>query len=250
MKKKPKVSVIIPYYNKRKYINKTLNSVFNQTYQNFEILLVYDDKNLSDYYFIKKNFKKKKLKIILNKKNYGAGYSRNKAIKHSQGKYISFLDADDYWHKKKLSFQVEFMEKNYYQISHTTYTILIHNKKSQTRIAKKLSFNEIVKSCDIGLSTVMVRKKLLKTHSFPKLKTKEDYVLWLKILKTGIKMYPLDKNLTIWRKTDNSLSSSFFQKMKDGYFVYRKFLKQNSLQSTISLLTLSINFIKKKYFDV
>ena len=248
MKKRPKISVIIPYYKKRNYIKKTLTSVFNQSFKNFEILLIYDDQDLSDLHFIKKNFKSVKLRIIINKSNIGAGYSRNVAIKHSLGKYIAFLDADDYWHKDKLFLQLNFMEKNFCEISHTDYTI-VTNSKRQKRIAKKLSFDEIIKSCDIGLSTVMLKKNILKKKFFPNLKTKEDYVLWLKILKSGIKIYPINKNLSYWRETENSLSSNLFQKMKDGYSVYRHYLKQSSWQSLISLLTLSFYFIKKKNFN-
>ena len=248
MKKKPKISVIIPYYKKRNYIKKTLTSVFNQSFKNFEILLIYDDQDLSDLHFIKKNFKSVKLRIIINKSNIGAGYSRNVAIKDSLGKYIAFLDADDYWHKDKLSLQLNFMEKNFCEISHTDYTI-VTNSKRQKRIAKKLSFNEIIKSCDIGLSTVMLKKNILKKKLFPNLRTKEDYVLWLKILKSGINIYPINKNLTYWRESKNSLSSNLFQKMKDGYSVYRHYLKQSSWQSLISLLTLSFYFIKKKNFN-
>ena len=248
MKKRPKISVIIPYYKKINYIKKTLTSVFNQSFKNFEILLIYDDQDLSDLHFIKKNFKSVKLRIIINKSNIGAGYSRNVAIKHSLGKYIAFLDADDYWHKDKLFLQLNFMEKNFCEISHTDYTI-VTNSKRQKRIAKKLSFDEIIKSCDIGLSTVMLKKNILKKKFFPNLKTKEDYVLWLKILKSGIKIYPINKNLSYWRETENSLSSNLFQKMKDGYSVYRHYLKQSSWQSLISLLTLSFYFIKKKNFN-
>ena len=249
MKKKPIISVIIPYYRKRNYIKKTLTSVFSQSFKNFEVILIYDDQNLKDLYYIRKNFKSVKLRIIINKSNIGAGYSRNVAIKHSLGKYIAFLDADDYWHKDKLSLQLNFMEKNLCKISHTDYTIA-GNTKNQKRIAKKLSFNEIIKSCDIGLSTVMLKKNILKKNLFPNLRTKEDYVLWLKILKSGIKIYPINKNLTIWRKTENSLSSNLMQKIKDGYSVYRHYLKQSPWQSLISLSRLSFNFIVKKLFNV
>ena len=106
-----------------------------------------------------------------------------------------------------------------------------------------------MKSCDIGLSTVMLKKSILKKKLFPNLKTKEDYVLWLKIFKSGLKIYPINKNLTIWRQTENSLSSNLVQKMKDGYSVYRYHLKQSPWQSLISLLTLSINFVIKKHFN-
>ena len=249
MKKKPKVSIIIPYYQKRKHIKKTLNSIFAQTYKNFEILLIYDDKDLTDYFFIKKNFRTKKLKIILNRDNLGAGHSRNIGIKYSNGDYIAFLDADDVWNKQKLNIQLFFMEKNFYQFSHTSYRIKSLKNNTQIRIAKELNYDQILNSCDIGLSTVMARREIFKNRSFPNLKTKEDYVMWLKIMSSGIKIYPVKKILTTWRETKNSLSSSAVQKLLDGYRVYRIYLKKSYLMSLLNLLQLSFNYIVKKFFN-
>ena len=95
------VSVIIPYFKKIRYINKAINSVLEQTYKNFEVIIIYDDENLEDLKAVN-NIKKKdkRIKVIVNKKNLGAGYSRNKGIKISKGNIIAFLDADDYWKKK------------------------------------------------------------------------------------------------------------------------------------------------------
>ena len=71
MKKRPLVSIVITYFKKKKYIKKTLNSIFNQSYKNFELIFVYDDSNISDFQFIKKLlFKFKRKKIILNQKKY------------------------------------------------------------------------------------------------------------------------------------------------------------------------------------
>lgn len=253
MKKKPKISIIIPYYKKREYIQKTLNSVFAQTYKNFEVLLIYDDKNLEDYFFIKRNFVKKKLRkkirIILNKKNLGAGYSRNIGIKFSRGDYVAFLDADDIWHKTKLINQLTFMEKNSFKFTHTSYKIINYKNNIQIRIAKELDYNQIIKSCDIGLSTVMVCREILKNKFFPSLKTKEDYVMWLKIMNSGIKIHPLKKILATWRETKNSLSSNTIQKLIDGYIVYRVYLKCNHLVSFINLIRLSVNYIIKKLIN-
>ena len=90
------VSVIIPYFKKRKFFLTTLKSVLNQSYKNFEIIIVYDDEDLSEYNFLKKVIKnKKKIKLFKNKKNLGVGLSRNYGIKKSKGKYIAFIDADD-----------------------------------------------------------------------------------------------------------------------------------------------------------
>ena len=97
------VSVIIPYYKKSKYINQTINSILNQTYSKFEIILIHDDpgnhdlRNLLD---LKK--KDKRIKLIKNIKNIGAGLSRNKGIEKARGPYIAFCDADDSWKKSKL----------------------------------------------------------------------------------------------------------------------------------------------------
>ena len=241
------ISIIIPYYKKKKYIEQTLRSILSQKYKNFEILIVYDDIDKEDLYLIK-SLKKKdnRIKLFINRKNIGAGMSRNKAIKLSKGSYIAFIDADDLWHPNKLKTQVNYMIKKKILISHTSYNIIDrNNKKIGFRKAKKIEHTDLLKSCDIGLSTVMIKKELLKKNFFAKLKTKEDYVLWLSLSKKNYKFYPIRKSLTSWRSLDDSLSSPLFQKLFDGYFVYRKFLKQSYFRSLLSLFILSVNYLKK-----
>ena len=86
------VSIIIPYFKKKNYIESTINSILNQKYQNFEIIIVYDDKDKGDLKFLKKIRKlDKRTKIIINKLNIGAGLSRNKALKLAKGKYVAFI---------------------------------------------------------------------------------------------------------------------------------------------------------------
>ena len=106
------VSVIIPYYKKRNFIKDTVNSVINQTYDNFEILIIYDDTNQNDFEFLLEIAKlSNKIRIIKNPTKLGAGFSRNIGIERSKGKYIAFLDADDTWSPDKLSTQILFMKK-------------------------------------------------------------------------------------------------------------------------------------------
>ena len=240
------VSIIIPYYKKKKYIQQTLKSILNQKYKKFEVLIVYDDDDKSDLEFLK-TLKKKdnRIKLVINSKNIGAGMSRNKAIKLSKGQYLAFIDSDDLWHPDKLKIQLNFMIKNKILISHSSYNIIDKNNiKIGYRDARIIGYKDLIKSCDVGLSTVII-KTILKNKYFAKLKTKEDYILWLKLTKDKHIFYPIKKSLTSWRSLDNSLSSSIIQKLFDGYFVYRNFLKKSVIQSLYSLFILSINSLKK-----
>ncbi len=179
------ISIIMPYFQKRNYVKKSIKSVLNQTYKKFELIVVYDDESKQDLKFLKKiTYTDPRIRLLINKKNVGAGISRNYGINKSKGEYVAFIDADDIWHKSKLKKQLNFMLENNYNFSHTDYSIVDKYKKNNfIRKAKVLNYDSLLKSCDIGLSTVMLNKKLIKRNKilFPNLKTKEDFVFWLKI---------------------------------------------------------------------
>ena len=193
--KYPLVSVIIPYYKKINFFHKSLLSVLNQEYKNIELIVIYDDQDLNDLKKIKSLTKYKKIKLIVNKKNLGAGLSRNIGIKKSRGKYIAFLDSDDLWLKNKLKTQIQLMEKYNYKFTHTDYYIIDKNDHiiKKRHIEKNLKYKELLLSCDIGLSSVIVKKNALQGSKFANIKTKEDYVLWLnlskKIFSISLKVY-------------------------------------------------------------
>ncbi len=244
------VSVIIPYFRKKSTISNSINSILEQTYKNFEIIIVYDDESKSDLNFIKE-FENldSRISVIQNNQKKGAGRSRNIGIVNSKGEFISFLDADDTWQSNKLSRQIKFMKSNNYDISHTSYSIVNENHKV-LGIRKARNFfdlKDLLKSCDIGTSTVIIKKHLLKDDIlFASLKTKEDFVLWLKLLRQNNKIYGLNEILTSWTKSNSSLSSSTIQKVIDGFRVYHEYMNFSFIKSIYYLLCLSINFLKKK----
>ena len=136
------VTIIIPYKNNLKYLFLSLESVFVQTFKKFKIIIIYDDEDMTDLIFIKKYIAKKNIKnkfsvkIIVNKKNLGAGESRNVGIKLSKTKYIAFLDSDDLWHKNKLKLKLDYMINSQIPISHTSYNII--NELGKTISKRKL----------------------------------------------------------------------------------------------------------------
>ena len=243
------VSIIIPYFKKKDFIKDTLVSILNQTYQNFEIIIIYDDENKSDYNYLKELINKdERVQILVNDQKLGAGLSRNKGINQSRGSFIAFIDADDIWKKDKLEIQISFMKKNQSIFSHTSYDI-INKEDDIIGFRKARTFqktDDIIKSCDIGLSTVIFKKKIKDLDlKFVDLKTKEDFVLWLKILDKNIRLDSIDKPLTSWRKLEGSLSSSTIQKLFDAFFVYNKFMKFNLIKSFYYVFCLSINYLIK-----
>ena len=242
------VSIIMPYFKKESYIEQSIKSILNQSYQNFEIILINDDTENKN--FINKFSKlDHRIRLVHNEHNLGAGLSRNRGVELSNGEYIAFCDCDDLWKNNKLELQLEFMKRSNFIFSFTSYDIIDENNNFiKCRTAPSyVDFQKLRKSCDIGLSTVMVKKDIFNNYEyqFADLRTKEDYALWLKLARDKIIMKSIKQNLTSWRKSKNSLSSSVIQKIIDGYKVYRVHLKYGRLKSLYCLAILSINFILK-----
>ena len=241
----------MPYYKKSNYVDETVNSILNQTFKEFEIIIV-DDELSDNSTKVLNRIKQldKRINIFKNKKNLGAGQSRNNAINLCNGEFIAFCDCDDLWKSNKLETQLKIMHKLNLEFSHTSYEIIDKkNSKIGYRDAKEnLSFLQLQKSCDIGLSTVILKKNLFdnKKFRFGETKTKEDYILWLSLAKNDIIIFGIKDCLVSWRKSKDSLSSSTFQKIYDGYKVYKVYLQYSRLKSFYFLFRLSLNFILKK----
>jgi len=247
--KKILVSIIIPYHKKKDFFTSTIKSIKNQIFKNYEVIVIYDDKNLNELSFVKHQLKKiKNKKLIINKKVIGPGLSRNIGIKLAQGKYISFCDADDTWKRNKLSYQIHFMIKNNLKFSHSNYNIIDFkgNKIGNFMVKEKINYENLLESCDIGLSTVTVEKFFLSNYKFCNLKTKEDYYLWLKLVKKLKVLYGIKKYLVNWRSLKNSLSSSKKQRIKDAYKLYNYYENYNGLLSLYYVLRLTFYSLIKK----
>jgi teichuronic acid biosynthesis glycosyltransferase TuaG len=242
-------SVIMPYYRKKSFFKEAYYSALNQSIKDIEIIIIYDDRNHSELNFIKNIIKNKKnTKLIINKRQLGVGASRNIGINIAKGKYISFLDCDDIWKKNKLSYQIKFMEKNFLDFTHTSYSVInqkgnfLYSLKAKT----ELTHEDLVFSCDVALSTVVMKRDIFKDYKFTKITTKEDYLLWLQLSKDNVKIIGIDRIFTYWRKVNNSLSSGIWQKIKDAFKIYYIYEKKTFMMSIISVFVLSLFALNKK----
>lgn len=205
------VSVIMPTHNNEKYINESINSVINQSYKNWELIIV-DDASTDNTAEIIKSYSDRDQRIysIQNKANYGAAVSRNLGIKSAKGDFIAFLDSDDLWKKNKLIEQISFMNRNNYYFTYTYYEIF--NNSSDFRVMLKCPkmINRYIMAIanPIGTLTVIFNKKKLGNIFSVDIKKRNDYTLWLEILKKSGKGFCLKKSLANYRKSNEGLSGS------------------------------------------
>ena len=194
-KEKIEVDIILPNYNSSNYIIKTVNSILNQSYKNWKLIIVDDFSDEKTIKILKKNFINKNIKIYFLKKNRGAGFCRNYAIKKSSSPYLAFIDSDDIWEREKLKKQINFMKKNNYSFSYTDY-VTFGDKNRKIKTPKKINFSNFIKNTAIATSTMIVKRDKIKNIKFTNSKICEDYYFKCKLLKKVKYAYCLKKNLT------------------------------------------------------
>jgi len=241
------VSIITPVYNTERFITDTINSVLNQTYQNWEMLLVDDCSSDNSAEIVKKFVEQDaRIKYIKLDKNAGVANARNVGMKKATGEYIAFLDSDDMWDANKLTKQIKFMKDNKYHFTYTAYEIVDPEGKPLNKavgVPTEVSYKDLLKQNIIGCLTVVVKSHVIKDLEMPKLKH-EDFAFWLSIIKKGTVARGLNENLAKYRKLDDSLSANKFKTIGWMWNIYRKHEKLNLIES----LNYQLNFIIRKLF--
>lgn len=242
-------SVIMPAYNCEKYIAEAIESVIKQTYKNWELIIV-NDASTDDTEKIIKSYqeKDKRIKLISLTENQGVANARNTAIQNSEGRYIAFLDADDYWEKEKLQEQITFMKNKNITFSYHDYKLLntAKNKEKQIKVPLKLDYNQLLKGNTTGSClTVCIDRKIVDKIYFPNEKH-EDYICWLNTLKNYcIEGYGLNKTLGTYRIGKKSISSNKLQSAVWNWQVYRKSQKISVLKTIYYMCFYVVNGLKK-----
>lgn len=246
------VSVIMPSYNTAPYIKQAIQSVFNQTYKNWELLIV-DDCSTDNTDEILAGIHDRRIKILKNEMNSGAAVSRNKALREAKGQWVAFLDSDDIWMPEKLEKQIRFMEKNGYSFSYTNYEeIDTSGYKTGVMVTgpKKITKTGMFNYCWPGCLTVMYDAEKIGLIQIEDIKKNNDYATWLKICKKT-NCYLLNESLGQYRRGRTGSISTHNVKILLiwHYKLYREAEKQNVISSLFNTgRNLIFGLYKKKRY--
>ena len=254
MKIDPYVDVIMPNYNKGNFLEESINSVVNQQYKNWNLIIIDNYSNDNSRKILSKiKNKSSNIKIVFLNKNKGAAFSRNLGLRLAKSKYIAFIDSDDYWTPDKLTNQISFMEKFNHIFTYTDYTpfFLKNNKKTfknKVITPNTLSYNQFINNTSISTSTMIIKRSFISTIKFPKVDTFEDYPFKCRILMKGCEAIKLQINSTFYCISKNSLSSNKLKSIYWLWYINKNFNKLPFLENIKSILLISLNSIKKYGF--
>ncbi|MCM3400447.1 glycosyltransferase family 2 protein [Oceanobacillus profundus] len=231
MKQDPLISVITPAYNAERFIGDTIDSVLDQTYANWEMVIV-DDRSTDNTTTIVEEYRKRdnRIKLIVLEENSGSAVARNTAMENAKGRYIAFLDSDDRWLPEKLEKQLHFMQEKDIAFSFTTYVRILEDGTKTNAVSstpESVNYDDLMKRCVIGCLTVMLDRDKVGHLTMVNIRTRQDYVYWLTITKKGFLAYGLPEILAEYRLVGNSISSNKWKAAKRNWYVFRKIEKQS-----------------------
>lgn len=247
------VSIIMPSYNTGLYIARSIYSVQQQTYTNWELIIIDDCSTDDTDTQIGLFLSDKRIHYYKNDSNSGAAISRNKALREAKGRWIAFLDSDDLWLPDKLEKQICFMEKNHYSFSYTKYEEIDEQDNctgitvsGPQRITKRGMYNY----CWPGCLTVMYDAAVVGLIQIKDIRKNNDYAMWLKVIQKA-NCYLLDEVLAQYRRgRSGSISTHGYQELiKWHYRLYRKAEEQSIVQSCFNTgRNMVFGFYKKQKY--
>lgn len=223
------VSIIVPVYNAEKYIEETLDCVRAQTYAHWELLLVEDCSSDNTVAVIRQYMEgadDPRIRLISQPSNMGAARARNRGLQEANGRYVSYLDADDLWMPEKLEKELKFMIEKGASFVFTGYEFADENGIGLGKVVhvpETLTYRQALSNTTIFTTTVMFdTEKLSKEQlEMPVIKS-EDTALWFKVLRSGVVAYGLDENLVKYRRPGKTLSSNKLEAIRRIWNLYRK----------------------------
>ena len=247
------VSIIMPLYNGEKFIKITLESVLKQTYKNWELLITNDGSKDNSPKIVEEYIKNDKRIKLFNQINKGSAAARNNSLKEAKGKYIVFLDSDDIWEDNFLEEQIKFLKEKNISLVFSSYRRINEDGKEILDpfiVPEKVSYKYLLKTCSLTcLTSIYDREKTGIIFFNEELKSlRDDYVMWLTMLKKIDFAYGNKKILASYRIFSNSTTGKKFKVLKPQFLVYYKIEKLGLIRSLyyfINWIFISLNKYKK-----
>ena len=215
------VSIIMPSWNTGEFITESIQSVLNQTYTNWELIII-DDCSSDDTDQIVESINDERIKYLKNEKNCGAALTRNRGLREARGEWIAFLDSDDLWMPEKLEHQIDFMKKNGYSLSFTEYEKIDEDSKPLNIYVsgpKKVNKNKMYNYDYIGQLTMMYSAKEFGLIQIKDIRKNNDYAIRLQLYKKPETCaYLLEENLAKYRVRKVSISHDKFKKKFKSHY--------------------------------
>lgn len=237
--KQPLVSIITPCYNSEKFIIATLNSVQNQTYTNWEMLITDDGSTDGSIKIIEEYIAKDNRIKLFRINNSGPAVARNFSIKNAQGTFVAFLDSDDLWLPEKLKKQIHFMLHHDYEFTFTSYQRMNEEgdlKEGKVKARPKICYRDMLSSNKLGCLTVIYNQEKIGKQYMPLIRKRQDYGLWLAILKQVPFAYGLDEVLASYRVRNISISAKKTEMLKWNWKLFREIEKMSIIKATYFVL--------------
>lgn len=234
------VSILTPTYNTEKFIRATIESVQNQTYKNWEMILV-DDASTDQTVSVIEEFVQNDSRIKLFKldKNSGNGFARNAALDKASGKYIAYLDSDDLWCSDKLEKQIQFLKTNNLHFTFSYYDSIDEEGNSLKRRVESpnpLTYKQLFFCNYVGNLTAIYDVEYFGKIKLESSEKRQDWRIWLTILKQIKTAEAIPEPLAFYRIRKNSISSSKFKLIKHNFGVYREFHGYNLVFSILLMM--------------
>lgn len=234
------VSIITASYNCAPFIGATIESILNQTYTKWELLIT-DDCSKDDSREVIQKYADKdpRIKLLRLKENSGAGVARNNSIKEAKGKFIAFCDSDDRWFPEKLEKQLKFMVDNNAVLTYSSYDVCDEDGSKivgYVECRKSLNKAKILQDNGIGCLTAIYNADKIGKYYMPKIRKRQDWCLWISIINDHKKALGMQEPLALYRDRSGSISSNKIEMLKYNYRVYREVLKYNPLSSFALLM--------------
>ncbi|MEH6456389.1 MAG: glycosyltransferase family 2 protein [Cocleimonas sp.] len=246
------VSVIMPSYNSKRYIQDAIESVMSQSYGNWEMIIVDDCSTDDSVEFIRRLIDGEgRITLITLDINTGAALARNKAIELAKGQYVAFLDSDDMWAKDKLKIQVNYMLENNSAFSYMAYRVCNEAASEiigEIAVPLQLNLQQYLGNTIIGCLTVMLDAEKFNEIKMPNLRSSHDMALWADLLKLIDKADGINIPLSTYRLVETSNTANKWKASMDVWAVYRNHLKLNIFSSSYHFVQYAFNAMKKRMY--